>query len=166
MVKVKFMFIIFCALLIACLAACSKTESENDYTRENNLVFLDEETIELFKEGKIKGIPFPIDKNFPISDVEKQWGEPEKVIDHEDIHDYIYTRNGRRVIFVEDELKQVFYYKIEMIIDRKELLKRMGNPSEGNKKSSHVLIYYMGDYQVQFESSVEDKWWLIVTKKP
>lgn len=88
---------VFIVLLLCFVGdtACSKSISDhtNQVIGEKNnskapgLVVLDNETIRLFKQGKIKGIPFPQDGSISFNQVTKKWGKPDKVIDNEDIKD-------------------------------------------------------------------------------
>jgi hypothetical protein len=149
-------FVFFIFVLASTTIACSAQKQEPKV--------LTKDMIQLFEKGKIKGIPFQAGKAFTMADVEEQWGKPDKMIDNEDIHDYVYNRNGHVVVFMEDENRKVFLFKVYFALTRNEIYEAMGTPAIGKIKTGHVLIYYRGDYKVQFERTTEHKWSIILFK--
>lgn len=65
------------------------------YKEKAGPVILDKKTVSLFKEGKVKGVPFSLD-DFPVKQVTKKWGSPNEQIDYEDIQDYVYKKMDRK----------------------------------------------------------------------
>lgn len=128
-------------------------------TNSNQLITLDSATIQGFKEGKIKGLPFSFAALLTMSMVEKAWGKPDKIYDYEDMHSYVYHQNGKQVLFMEDELRNITYIKAEIDTTRDEITKKMAiKPSISTKK---ILVYDLGNYRIQFEKSLPDQWWII-----
>ncbi|MCK6256462.1 YjgB family protein [Fictibacillus sp. KIGAM418] len=127
-------------------------------------MILNKETISAFKDGQIIGIPFPVTRGFTFTSVKKMWGEPERVIDNEDIHDYVYTKKGRKIIFTEDELKTIYDTIVEVKIGKESLFHQMGKPSEQSKKGG-TLYYDEGQYIAMFHHETKDLWTLILRKK-
>lgn len=154
--------IIFIALFL-CLtgvSACSKSTtsitSEEKSSKTSGLVVLDRETISLFKKGMINGIPFKQDGHTSIDEITKKWGKPDKINDYEDIKDYVYLKKGQKVTFVVDETNIAYITLVEFNMTLKEANQKLGNLHRV-KKTTRILEYPMGNYEVQVEQLSKDR---------
>lgn len=161
--KIGYIFISF-LFVLAGVAGCSNKTSEEKPTEESGLVVLDKDTISQFKQGIIKGIPFKQDGHTPIAEITKKWGKPDKIIDLEDLHDYVYIKNGQKITFVVDEMNIAYITLVEFDMSLKEANQKLGNLHKV-KKSSRFLSYPAGKYVVQVEYLSKNKVWLKLQKK-
>ncbi|WP_147533493.1 hypothetical protein [Bacillus marasmi] len=122
---------------------------------EENIVTLDEETVALFEKGIIKGIVNPSEgQRFTMKTVREEWGEPDDTADHQDFQMHTYVKKGLRVTYdenIEDDRIHACY--VEMKMERKEILKRMGDPY---KEKDDNLIFKKGDYVIEFSNFPRD----------
>ncbi|KQL51211.1 hypothetical protein AN964_19650 [Heyndrickxia shackletonii] len=163
MKKIGYIFIAF-FLCFAGVAGCSNKTSEEKPQKESGIVVLDKDTINQFKMGTIKGIPFKQDDRTPIDEITKNWGKPDKIIDNEDIKDYVYVKKGQKITFVVDETNIAYITLVELNMSIKEANKRLGNLHKV-KMTTKILQYPEGNYIVQIESLSNNKIWLSLRKK-
>ncbi|QKG85402.1 DUF4309 domain-containing protein [Kroppenstedtia pulmonis] len=159
--------VLLCVTSTACAQSdaheVSKAPDQTPNQKEQGYVVLNDETIALFKKGKVKGIPFPL-RDFPIDQVIAKWGKPDKQIDHEDIQVYVYQKKGQNITFTVDETNTVNYYTIDMNMSFKEVNQKLGSPYKV-KKSTRLLRYPMGNYVLQVEDISKDKVWISLDTK-
>lgn len=163
MKKIGYVFIalLFCFVGVA---GCSNKTSEEKPTKESGLVVLDKDTISQFKKGTIRGVPFKQDGRTPIDEITKKWGNPDKIIDNEDIQDYVYIKQGQKITFVVDETNIAYITLVELNMSIKEANQKLGNLHKV-KKTTKILQYPEGDYILQMESLSNNRVWLSLRKK-
>lgn len=152
-IKLALIFLIFLSLTSGC--------NKNIHTSEDNIVFLNKETIQDLEKGIIRGTPLRLDRRITLKDVEQVWGKPVETYDHEDIQTYLFKIKNKRVIIDEDELKTLYLFQIEMKISREEIFNKMGEPTDG-KKAGKTLVYEKENYHIAFQKMDETTWSLII----
>lgn len=144
-------------IFLSLISGCNK----NIHTAEDNIIFLNKETIQDLERGAIKGTPLRLDLPITLNDVEQVWGKPIETYDHEDIQTYLFKIKNKRVIIDEDELKTLYIFQIEMRISREEIFNKMGEPTDG-KKTGKTLVYEKGNYHIAFRKMDDATWNLII----
>lgn len=152
-IKLALIFLIYLSLISGC--------NKNIHTAEDNIVFLNKETIQDLENGIIRGTPLRLDRPITLKDVEQVWGKPIETYDHEDIQTYMFKVKNKRVIIDEDELKNLYIFQIEMKISREEIFNKMGEPTDG-KKTGKTLVYEKENYHIAFRKMDETTWSLII----
>ncbi|MCY8233497.1 hypothetical protein [Priestia endophytica] len=80
MKKISFLLILVLICIVGVGFMQSNTQKTNKvYKEESDPIILDKEIISLFKEGKVKDIPFPLN-DFSVKQVTKKWGNPNEQI--------------------------------------------------------------------------------------
>ncbi|MGG0386139.1 DUF4309 domain-containing protein [Priestia filamentosa] len=133
------------------------------YKEKAGPVILDKETVSLFKEGKVKGFPFSLD-DFPVKQVTKKRGSPNEQIDYKDIQDYVYKKNGQKIIFTVDELDTVNYFRVELNMSLREANEKLGNRYKV-KNLSREFIYPMGTYKLRIDRLSKERVLVSLDKK-
>jgi hypothetical protein len=170
MKKIRTMVLIF--LIVFLLGACSKNtvvteKTEYSSTSEENGIVLNNKTIEGLKQGIIIGTPLTINEGFNMGDVEKVWGKPDQIDDHQDLQNYVYRINGQSIV-VEDNIEEdgnsgyKFAFSVVLSITREDILKKMGYPTDLETKN--ILQYKYNGYKIQFDKFDKNTWNLHLNK--
>jgi Domain of unknown function (DUF4309) len=141
--------------------SCVQSDFEETGKHQEGFVILDEKTIRLFNEGKVKGIPFPLHQ-FPVEQVTEKWGKPNEQLDHEDIQVYIYKKDGQKILFTVDETDTVTYYEIKMNMSLEEVNQKLGGRYNVKPTTYRTLTYPMGRYELRVRRIADDQVMMIL----
>ncbi|MCM3237496.1 hypothetical protein M3589_07135 [Heyndrickxia oleronia] len=162
-------FIVLICLTNLLLGACSskpmEKKEEPSSSKKSGFV-LNNKMVDGLKQGKIIDTPLDLSKVSTMADVEKVWGKPDEAIDHQDLQDYIYIKNGQRIMITEnieeEQVQYKFSFSISIATNRDEILKKMGKPKDVH--ATTILQYYYNGYKIQFEKNDKNNWLVYLAK--
>ncbi|EGK13103.1 hypothetical protein HMPREF9374_1095 [Desmospora sp. 8437] len=152
----KFCYLFMIGLFCMLTTSCMQPDAEETGKHQEGTVIMDEKTIQLFNEGKVRGIPFPLHQ-FPVKQVTERWGKPDEQLDHEDIQVYIYKKGGQKVSFTVDETNTVNYYQIIMNMSLEEVNQKLGSRYDIKPTTHRTLTYPMGRYELRVRRIPDDQ---------